>query len=120
MNNQKVMFDAIVNQGDVCRIWQLLAIQFGSRDVAGNVLRIVDSYLVARRAIAKRDRIARPRRWNARIDAQLGSPYTESQDPFQPSAVKPSGRTRVPCPSASPHMRGLGVYIASDDIGFRL
>jgi len=55
-----------------------------------------------------------------RIDRELIAAALESQNFFEPDAIRPSRRARVPCPATAPDMAGQRVNVARYDVGLDL
>ena len=97
---------------------KLPAIQFDASDATAHAMRVFDQNLVARGRMPEEDFEARPIRRDARRQKKFSRPHTESQDPLEPCAVHPAGRTRVPRPTAASLVRGFGVNVADRHIRF--
>ena len=64
--------------------------------------------------------VARPLGRNAGIDHQDGAFAANAQDPFDPGAVHPAGRARVPGPAAPAHVGRDRIHVGGDDVGLDL
>src|SRR3984957_9507178 len=99
---------------------KLPAIQFDASDATAHAMRVFDQNLVARGRMPEEDFEARPIRRDARRQKKFSRPHTESQDPLEPCAVHPAGRTRVPRPTATSHVRRHRIDVRSNHIGLDL
>src|ERR1700737_3907260 len=88
-NDKDLMFNAMVDEGNVRGVGQRLAVQFSSGNTAGNASGIFHLNSVARRVIAEKDRIVGPSSRDARVDAKCCSAHAESENPLHPCAIEP-------------------------------
>ena len=114
------MHSPIVNQWNVGRPCLQFSVEFRDRHPASNTRRIFYFDLVDRRVVFELDRVTGPVSRNTRIDRKRHPAQTKSKNPFDARAVKPTGRTRVPRPAATPHVRRLGINITGYHVRFHL
>src|SRR5665647_164841 len=77
---------------------------------------IVDGHLIAGCAVSKYDFKFSPCTGNARVEPQGVALHGETQNRFETGPIHPSGRTRVPCPTAASDVRCNGVDIRANHV----
>src|ERR1700722_13248722 len=112
------MRGAIVSKRHIDTTDEIFAIDAGGKDAATNSCRILHADLIGCRVISKTNEVARPASRNTRINTEKLPADTESQNPFQPSAIKPARGTCIPSPTASAYKGRLSVHISRQYVGF--
>src|SRR5689334_826661 len=81
------------------------AVNRGDGHAATQVLGIRDRDLVPRAAILPRDCVLRPRRGDARIDAERLAAPPEAEHALETGAIEPRGRAGIPAPATAAGVR---------------
>src|SRR5271163_1722279 len=111
------MGHAIICQGDNQRISeQHLAVEIDSGDASADAVRILDCDFITGGVVAEDDLEMAPGLRDAWIDNQRRAPDTKAEYPFETGPIHPAGRPAVPGPSATAHVRWLGIDIATGNV----
>ena len=81
---------------------------------------IINLDLQQRLAMPHFGRNPRPFRWKAWVQQQIIALPADPDDPLDPSPLHPACRSGVPCPTSPAFVRGGGIDIGGNDIGFAL
>ena len=99
-----------------CR--DLNSVDFREGDAPTDPIRVLDEDRISRGSIFHCRLVLAPRLRNAGIDRQERSAESQAEQAFDPRALQPACRARVPGPAPAPDMRRCRVYVGADDIGF--